>query len=62
MAGRKDPIFPIAATEMAIRKLRRCYQVASVPGALETDIFDGPHEFSGAKTWTFFAANLGHPD
>jgi dienelactone hydrolase len=61
-AGTKDPIFPIAVTQAAIRKLQRCYKVAGVPGALEMDIFDGPHEFSGAKTWTFFAANLGRPE
>jgi dienelactone hydrolase len=58
-AGRKDPIFPIATTEEAIRKLRRCYKVAGAPDVLETDIFDGPHEFSGARTWTFFAEHLG---
>ncbi len=57
-AGRQDPIFPIAVTEEAIRKLRRCYKVAGAPDALETDVFDGPHEFSGAKTWSFFSAHL----
>lgn len=57
-AGRQDPIFPIAATEAAIRKLQQCYRVAGAPEALETDIFDGPHEFSGAKTWTFFSRHL----
>lgn len=57
-AGRKDPIFPIAATEEALRKLQRCYRVAGAPEALETDVFDGPHEFSGAKTWDFFARHL----
>lgn len=60
-AGTKDPIFPIAATRAALRKLERCYGVAGVADRVEADIFDRGHEFSGARTWTFFAAHLGTP-
>lgn len=58
-AGRKDPIFPIEAVEAAVQKLRACYGVAGAAEALETDIFDGPHEFSGAHAWAFFERHLG---
>jgi dienelactone hydrolase len=57
-AGTKDPIFPIDATRAALSKLERCYQLLGVPDRLEADIFDRAHEFSGAKTWTFFKAHL----
>lgn len=60
-AGKQDPIFPIAATRAAIRKVRRCYELLDATQNLEKDIFDGPHEFSGAKTWTFFEKHLGAP-
>jgi len=58
-AGLKDPIFPIKATRAAIKKLGRCYKLLDAQDHLETDLFEGPHEFSGAKTWTFFAEHLG---
>ncbi len=58
-AGTQDPIFPIAATRAALRKLRRCYALLNATRSLEADIFDAGHQFSGAKTWTFFAKHLG---
>lgn len=60
-SGTKDPIFPIAATRSAIRKLRRCYKLLDAADAFETDIFEGDHHFHGAKVWKFFARNLGAP-
>lgn len=60
-SGTEDPIFPIAATRAAIRKLRRCYRLHDAGPMLDTDLFEGKHEFSGAKTWDFFARHLGEP-
>jgi len=57
-SGTKDPIFPIAATRAAVRKLRRCYQLLDASKAFETDIFEGDHHFHGAKVWKFFAKHL----
>jgi len=58
-SGTRDPIFPIAATRSAIRKLRGCYELLDAGDALETDIFEGDHHFHGAKVWSFFARHLG---
>jgi dienelactone hydrolase len=57
--GTEDPIFPIAATRAAIKKVKRCYKVAGASGHVETNLFEGPHEFDGSKTWDFFARHLG---
>ncbi len=58
-SGLQDPIFPIDATRQAIAKLEKCYALLDASDNLETDLFDSGHEFSGAKTWTFFKAQLG---
>lgn len=60
-SGTEDNIFPIAATRAALRKLRRCYRLLDASDRIEADIFEGKHEFSGARTWTFFAKHLGEP-
>jgi hypothetical protein len=57
-SGTQDPIFPIAATRAALRKLEQCYDLLGVGNRLEQDIFEGKHQFSGAKTWSFFRAHL----
>ncbi len=61
-SGTEDPIFPVAATRAAVRKLRRCYKLLNASKALEAEIFEGKHEFRGARTWTFFAEHLGQPE
>lgn len=58
-SGTKDPIFPIAATQAAARKLEGCYRLLGAQDAFDTDFFEGDHQFSGVKTWTFFAKHLG---
>ena len=57
-SGTEDTIFPIAATRAAVRKLRRCYKLLGASRMIETDLFEKDHQFSGDKTWKFFARHL----
>ena len=57
-AGTRDPLFPIAATRAAVGKLKRCYALLGASRSLETDIFDGGHQFRGRPFWAFFHRHL----
>ena len=61
--SRTDTTFPIKASRLAIRKLRRVYGLLEKKQNLVIDIFDGVkkwggHEFHGEKTWSFFRRHL----
>jgi dienelactone hydrolase len=58
-AGSRDPLFPIAAVERGVARAREVYAVSGADGALQTDLFEGRHQISGAKAYDFLAEALG---
>lgn len=58
-SGTKDNIFPIKATEFAISKVRKVYELLGVPEKLDVDIFEGRHQISGRKAYDFLKRELG---
>lgn len=58
-AGRQDPIFPVAAAEEALRRVRAVYEVFDAPERVRQELFDGGHEFHGGEGWAFLATALG---
>jgi dienelactone hydrolase len=57
-AGTEDQGFPLAGTRRAVADLRRVYECLGAGGALETDIFEGGHRWSGAKAYDWLAKEL----
>lgn len=56
ISGKKDPIFPIAATRQAFADLKEVYALLGATGNLEKDFFDGPHAWSNQKTLAFLGS------
>jgi dienelactone hydrolase len=61
-AGRDDPIFPLEHVQKAYAHLQRIYAAAGAPQALDIDVFEGGHRFSGRKTFDFFRSHLWGTD
>jgi dienelactone hydrolase len=59
ISGTEDRIFPIAATRAAYAALEPVYGLLGAPGNLESDFFEGVHEWSNRKTLPFLKAHLG---
>ncbi len=59
ISGDEDKIFPIEATEKAYQDLSKVYELLNAPDRLESDFFDGVHEWSNRKTLPFLAAHWG---
>ncbi len=57
-SGTKDSIFPVRATEFAISKVRKVYELLGVPEKLDVDIFEGRHQISGRKAYDFLKREL----
>ena len=57
-AGTEDTDFPVAGTRRAVADLRRVYECLGAGAALETDIFEGGHRWSGAKAYDWLAREL----
>ena len=57
-AGTLDGGFPVAGTRRAVAELRRVYACLGAEAALETDIFEGGHRWSGAKAYDWLAKEL----
>ncbi|MDP7275595.1 MAG: alpha/beta hydrolase family protein [Planctomycetaceae bacterium] len=57
--GRRDKSAPIADARQGLEKLKRVYTLLGVPGRIEADFFDGPHEWSNAKTLGFLSKHFG---
>lgn len=57
-SGTKDNIFPIKATEFAISKVKRVYELLGVLEKLDVDIFEGRHQISGRKAYEFLKREL----
>lgn len=58
-SGTDDKIFPIAATRYALEQVAKAYQLLRVPERLESDLFEGGHQISGAKAYDWLARWLG---
>ncbi len=54
----KDRIFPIEAVKPEIAKARKVYAASGAKGKLETDLFEGRHEISGAEAYDFLVRNV----
>lgn len=59
ISGTEDKIFPIEATRKAYGELEKTYGVLGVPGNLDSDFFEGVHEWSNAKTLPFLKEHFG---
>ncbi|MEO2034713.1 MAG: alpha/beta hydrolase family protein [Planctomycetaceae bacterium] len=59
ISGSRDRIFPIDATKRAFEDLARTYHCLGVPDHLESDFFEGVHQWSNRKTLPFLATHFG---
>lgn len=59
VAGRDDPIFPIAATRSAFADLQRIYAAAGARGRCHLVVGDGGHRFYAADAWPALLAEIG---
>ena len=59
VAGRDDPIFPVAHTKAAFAQLAKVYQAASVPDQCELYIGAGGHRYYKERVWSFIADGFG---
>lgn len=57
-AGTRDPIFPQAGVEEAVRRGRQVYQVFGAPDGIEVDTFEGRHQISGRRAYDFLWEKL----
>ena len=58
ISGSKDEIFPIEATKRAYGDLENTYTVLGQSSNLESDFFEGVHEWSNRKTIPFLKQHL----
>jgi len=56
--GLRDDGFPVEEARIAHERVRRIYRAAGVPRRLVVDIFDGFHQFSGRKAFSFIKRYL----
>jgi dienelactone hydrolase len=57
--GREDLLFPVAAFEDSVARLRRVYAHLGAPDCLEDHVFDGEHQWDGARAYPFVEERLG---
>ena len=57
--GRDDLIFPLAAAEDAVIRLRQIFDHLGVGDRLLHDVFDGEHQWHGARAYPFLEHHLG---
>ena len=57
-SGTKDDIFPVEATEFALSKVKKAYELLNATEKLDSDIFEGRHQISGRKAYTWLRENL----
>ena len=55
VAGRDDPIFPVAHTKAAFAQLAKVYHAAAVPDRCELYIGAGGHRYYKERVWSFVA-------
>jgi dienelactone hydrolase len=56
--GREDLIFPLAAAEGAVGRVRKVYEHLGATDRLEHDVFDGEHEWHGVRAYPFLERHL----
>jgi dienelactone hydrolase len=59
ISGDEDNIFPIEATKRAYAKLEKTYAVLDASDNLENDFFEGVHEWSNRKSYSFLEKHFG---
>lgn len=57
-AGTYDSIFPIEAVKRSVIRTNEIYRVFNVDQGVETDIFEGRHQISGARAYDFLWEKL----
>ena len=57
-SGRKDPIFPIEASQASFARVKKVYDVFDAAPVLQQEIFDDVHTFYGVRGLPFLAKNL----
>jgi dienelactone hydrolase len=57
-SGAKDEIFPVEASRASFARIRAVYEVFGAAEATGHEVFDGPHEFHGARGLPFIATRL----
>src|SRR5580658_5369724 len=57
-SGRKDPIFPIEASQASFARVKKVYDVFGAAKLTEQETFDGPHSFWGKRGLRFLARYL----
>ncbi len=61
VSGRDDLLFPLAAAEDAVARVRRVYDHLGAPDCVEHDPFDGEHQWHGDRAYPFLEHRLGVP-
>ena len=54
-SGRKDKLFPIEASELAHKNIKKIYSVMGAEDKLHIDVFDGKHSVCGRKSFDYLA-------
>lgn len=54
-SGAKDELFPIEASKIAHKKIKKVYSLVGADDKLHIDIFDGKHSVSGRKSFEFLS-------
>ncbi len=57
-SGDRDPIFPIAASNESFARVKKVYDVFGAPDSAQHEVFNGVHQFHGAKGIPFLADAL----
>ena len=55
----RDDIFPVQSVRRSIARTRDVYDVFGARDKVQLDVFEGRHEISGRKAYTFLAEHLG---
>ncbi|HUW83082.1 MAG TPA: alpha/beta hydrolase family protein [Phycisphaerae bacterium] len=59
VAGKDDPIFPLAGVRNAYAKLEKIYAAADAADRLELYVGDGGHRYFSQRVWPFLAEKFG---
>lgn len=54
-SGKRDKLFPIAASELAHGKIKRIYSLMGAEDKLHIDVFDGKHSVCGRKSFDWLS-------
>jgi dienelactone hydrolase len=57
--GREDLLFPVTAFEDSVARLHRVYEHLGAGDCLEHHVFDGEHQWDGARAYPFIGQRLG---